>query len=50
MQAGLRAQAFDIPIWPIQLAIPLGFLSAAMRYFFFAIWPALRPLPPEFQE
>ena len=50
MQAGLRAQAFDMPIWPIQLAIPLGFLSAAVRYFFFAAWPALRPLPPEFQE
>jgi TRAP-type C4-dicarboxylate transport system permease small subunit len=50
MQASLRAQAFDIPIWPIQLAIPAGFLSAAVRYFFFAAWPALRPLPPEFQE
>jgi TRAP-type C4-dicarboxylate transport system permease small subunit len=50
MQAGLRMQAFDMPIWPIQLAIPLGFLSAAIRYFFFAAWPALRPLPPEFQE
>jgi TRAP-type C4-dicarboxylate transport system permease small subunit len=50
MQAGLRAQAFDIPIWPIQLAIPAGFLSAAVRYFLFAAWPALRPLPPEFQE
>lgn len=50
MQAGLRAQAFNIPIWPIQLAIPLGFLSASIRYFFYAAWPALRPLPPEFQE
>jgi TRAP-type C4-dicarboxylate transport system permease small subunit len=50
MQAGLRMQAFDMPIWPIQLAIPLGFLSAAVRYFLFAAWPALRPLPPEFQE
>jgi TRAP-type C4-dicarboxylate transport system permease small subunit len=50
MQAGLRMQAFDMPIWPIQLAIPLGFLSASIRYFFFAAWPALRPLPPEFQE
>jgi hypothetical protein len=50
MQAGLRAQAFDIPIWPIQLAIPLGFLSASIRYFCYAAWPALRPLPPEFQE
>jgi len=50
MAADLRAQAFDIPIWPIQLAIPLGFLSAAVRYFFFAAWPALRPVLPEFQE
>ena len=50
MQAGLRAQAFDMPIWPIQLAIPVGFLSAGLRYFFFAAWPVLRPLPPEFQE
>ena len=48
--ADLRAQAFNIPIWPIQAAIPLGFLSAGLRYFFFAAWPAVRPLPPEFQE
>ena len=50
MGADLRAQAFNIPIWPIQAAIPLGFLSAGLRYFFYATWPALRPLPPEFQE
>lgn len=50
MQAGLRAQAFDMPIWPIQLAIPLGFLSAAVRYFCFAAWPGLRPPLPEYQE
>ncbi len=50
ISTGLRAQAFDMPVWPFQLAIPLGFLSAAVRYFFFAAWPALRPLPPEFQE
>ena len=31
-------------------AIPLGFASAALRYFAFAIWPAVRPVPPEFQE
>jgi TRAP-type C4-dicarboxylate transport system permease small subunit len=47
---GLRAQAFNVPVWPFQLAIPLGFLSAAARYFIYAVWPALRPLPPEFQE
>ena len=48
--SGLRAQAFNVPVWPFQLAIPLGFLSAAVRYFLYAMWPALRPLPPEFQE
>ena len=46
----LRAPVLDWPVWPIQLAIPLGFLSAAGRYFFYAAWPALKPLPPEFQE
>ncbi len=50
MAAGLRAQAFNLPVWPFQLAIPLGFLSASVRYFLYARWPALRPLPPEFQE
>jgi TRAP-type C4-dicarboxylate transport system permease small subunit len=50
MAAGLRAQAFDLPVWPFQVAIPLGFLSASVRYFLYAAWPALRPLPPEFQE
>ena len=50
MASDLRAQAFNVPIWPVQLAIPLGFASAALRYFFFAAWPALRPELPEFQE
>lgn len=50
MHTGLRAQAFNLPVWPFQIAIPLGFLSAAVRYFLFAIYPALRPQPPEFQE
>ena len=50
MSTGLRAQAFDLPVWPFQVAIPLGFLSAAVRYYLFALWPALRPVPPEFQE
>jgi TRAP-type C4-dicarboxylate transport system permease small subunit len=47
---GLSAQAFNVPVWPFQMAIPLGFLSAAVRYFMYAAYPALRPLPPEFQE
>jgi TRAP-type C4-dicarboxylate transport system permease small subunit len=46
----LRAPVLDWPVWPIQLAIPLGFLSAAGRYFLYAAWPALKPEPPEFQE
>jgi TRAP-type C4-dicarboxylate transport system permease small subunit len=46
----LRTPVLDWPVWPIQLAIPLGFLSAAGRYFLYAAWPALKPEPPEFQE
>ncbi len=46
----LRAPVLVWSIWWIQLAIPLGFLSAAIRYFFYAKWPALRPEAPEFQE
>ena len=49
-QIDLRAPVLDWPVWPIQLAIPLGFLSAAGRYFVYAAWPALKPAPPEFQE
>jgi TRAP-type C4-dicarboxylate transport system permease small subunit len=48
--AQLRTPVLDWLIWPIQLAIPLGFLSAAVRYFFYAAWPSLRPALPEFQE
>ena len=46
----LRAPVLDWPVWRIQLAIPLGFLSAAGRYVLFALWPDLRAKPPEFQE
>jgi len=46
----LRAPVLDWSVWPFQLAIPLGFLSAAARYICFAVWPDLRPKPPEFQE
>ena len=40
----LRAPVLDWPVWPVQLAIPLGFLSAAGRYFLYAAWPALKPV------
>lgn len=46
----LRAPVLDWSVWPFQLAIPLGFLSAACRYFVYALWPSLRPGLPEFQE
>jgi TRAP-type C4-dicarboxylate transport system permease small subunit len=47
---GLRMPVLDWAVWPLQAAIPLGFLSAALRYFVYAAWPELRPEPPEFQE
>lgn len=48
--SGVLASVINVSAWPIQTVIPLGFLSAALRYFVFAAWPALRPVPPEFQE
>lgn len=48
--SGVLAAVINVSAWPIQTAIPLGFASAALRYFAFAAWPAVRPLPPEFQE
>lgn len=49
-QSGVLAAVINVSAWPIQTAIPLGFASAALRYFAFAAWPGLRPVPPEFQE
>jgi TRAP-type C4-dicarboxylate transport system permease small subunit len=46
----LRAPVLNWPVWPFQLAIPLGFISAALRYFLYALWPDLRPIPPAVQE
>jgi TRAP-type C4-dicarboxylate transport system permease small subunit len=47
---GLVAPVIDTSPWMIQLAIPLGFVSAAGRYFIFALWPGAKPIPPEFKE
>ena len=49
-QSGVLAPVINVSAWPIQMVIPLGFVSAAVRYFFFACGPALRPQAPEFQE
>ena len=48
--SGVLAAVINVSAWPIQMAIPVGFASAALRYFVFALWPATRPVPPEFQE
>lgn len=50
MATGLRAPMLQWPMWPFQAAIPLGFVSAALRYCCFARWPALRPQRPQGQE
>jgi TRAP-type C4-dicarboxylate transport system permease small subunit len=44
-ETGLRAPILQWPMWAVQLAMPLGFISAALRYAGFACWPALRPPP-----
>lgn len=38
------------PSWIIQIMIPIGFLSAALRYLIFAIWPDTAPERPQVQE
>ncbi len=49
-EGGYVTPMLDWVIWPVQMAIPIGFVSAAGRYFFYARWPDLRPLPPAVQE
>lgn len=49
--AGLMTTSgIETKVWILQAVIPIGFASAAARYMVFAIWPAVRPTPPEFQE
>ncbi|KUJ83192.1 hypothetical protein AVO45_18595 [Ruegeria marisrubri] len=47
---GTVMPGLDMPVWIIQAAIPIGFLSAAIRYFVFAIWPASAPAREEIPE
>ena len=50
-QAGLMTSSgFEAPVWILQTVIPIGFASAAARYLVYGLWPAVRPVPPEFQE
>lgn len=48
--SGLVMAVLGAPAWWIQAVIPAGLLSAALRYFIFALWPAARPRTAEFQE
>jgi TRAP-type C4-dicarboxylate transport system permease small subunit len=40
----------DWKIWPVQAVIPLGYLMAALHYFIFAAYPALRPQQAQVSE
>ncbi len=42
-QYGDLAQTIKTPLWMIELIVPYAFLSVALRYLLFAIWPALKP-------
>jgi TRAP-type C4-dicarboxylate transport system permease small subunit len=44
--SGLRAPMLQWPVWTVQLALPIGFASAALRYLCFAWWPQTRPRRP----
>ena len=50
-EAGLMTSSgFEAPVWILQVVIPMGFASAAARYLVYGLWPAVRPVPPQFQE
>jgi C4-dicarboxylate transporter DctQ subunit len=40
---GETANVLRVPLWPLQLLIPLSFSSAAMRYLCYAFQPELAP-------
>ena len=45
-----RTMVLDWLVWPFQASIALGFLSAGLRYFVFAAYPALRPQQAEARD
>jgi len=49
-QIGTIMPGIDWPVWIIQSAIPIGFASAGVRYFIFAIWPDTAPVREETPE
>ena len=40
---GDLAQTIKTPLWMIELIVPYAFLSIALRYLVFFLWPALKP-------
>lgn len=47
---GTVMPGLETPVWIIQTAIPIGFASASLRYFIFAIWPDSAPVREENPE
>jgi len=43
---GEVSRSLKIPIWPMQAIFPLTFSIAALRHGLFALYPALKPVPP----
>ncbi|MEM9288130.1 MAG: TRAP transporter small permease subunit [Pseudomonadota bacterium] len=43
---GEVSRSLKIPIWPMQAVFPLTFFIAAIRHGLFALYPALKPIPP----
>lgn len=44
---GERGVAIPILVWPIQAVLPWMFFSSAVRHLAFAVWPELKPAPPQ---
>lgn len=45
LEQGERGMALDILVWPIKIVLPWAFASAGVRYFVFALFPAVEPTP-----
>lgn len=44
IRLGETDMVLEIPVWPIQLAVPYLFLVSAVRYALYAAFPAIRPI------
>ena len=46
----MTTSGVEMKVWILQTVVPIGFASAAARYLVYGLWPATRPVPPQFQE